>query len=243
MSKNFYSKPNPLNNNDIQNYSKRHILSKRENNGFFIKRNLKVNELKKYPLEIAVYEGDKDNQTNLEKFKGILWSIEIQNRKLIASQFTRGCSLEIYFHELDETVKLLWKPKTIPIIYPIRTNPIENHREEYRKRLGHNYCRELVENSKIIQDIPKKNKEEVLFLFTTDEIKDKAFLITSNGNRKQWKENILIEYFDDTPLILSIPGISKIDIFITQPINKEYRFELEIKSFNNITLKSIPFYK
>ena len=234
MKENIYSIPKSLNNNDIQNYSKRHISSKGESNGFFIQRNLKVKELKKYPLEITVYQ--EDNNTNREKFKGYLWNIEIQNSKFIVSKFVRNCSLELYSYELDKTLILLWKPKTIPDSYSTVANITENHREEYRKRLGHDYTRELVDKSNKAKDIPEGNTEELLFLFTSNEL-DKAVLVTSSGSIMFNNEiNLFVNRIDENSLILPIPSVSKITFRFLNPIKKESNFQLNIKTFDDMVL-------
>jgi hypothetical protein len=147
--------------------------------------------------------------------------------------------LEFYSYELDKTLKLLWKPKTIQDNYSTVANITENHREEYRKRLGHDYTRELVDKSSKVKDIPEGNIEDLLFLFTSNEL-DKAFLVTSSGSIMFNNEvNLFVNRIDDTSLILPIPSISKVTFRFLEPIKKESNFQLNIKTFDDIILTPI----
>lgn len=216
---------------------------------FLIKPHIYVNNnLLKYSKQIIVSNAENDNGIllNPEKFNIYLWTIHIKNKYPLISQTASNLYASLYIHDLQNNVQLLWKPTyDLPNIYFPAANITENYRDEYKKRLPHDYCETFLQrnNIKNLIDIPKGSEREIFFLFTTEEFKDKAFLISPSRDSTQWKEGIFFQCFNDIPLTIPIPNKSRIDLLLQSTNRKEYRFELDIKSYKKINLNPVPFFK
>jgi hypothetical protein len=183
---------------------------------------------------------------NPEKFSLNLWDIGIKNKYPIISTSEKNVQASLYIHDIQKNIQLLWKPiQNLPTIYFPTANITENHREEYKKRLPHDYCETFLQSNNLTKftDIPKRSEREILFLFTTEEFENKAFLITPSTDSNIWIDDTFFECINDIPLILPIPSKSRIDLLLQSTNSYEYRFELDILSYDNIKLNSLSFYK
>ena len=202
------------------------------------------NDLLKYSKEITVSKGEDDNSIllNPEKFNLNLWSIEIKNKYSIISKTEKNVQASLYIHDIQKNIQLLWKPiQILPRIYFPAANITENHREEYKKRLPRDYCETFLQSNNLTKftDIPKGSAREILLLFITEEFENKAFLITPSTDSNQWKDSLFFECINDIPLILPIPSKSRIDLLLQSINSYEYRFELDIISYDSIKLKPL----
>ena len=205
-------------------------------------------DLLKYTKEITVSKGEDDNGIllNPEKFNLNLWSIGIKNKYSIISKNEKNVQASLYIHNIQKNIQLLWKPiQNLPTIYFPAAHIIENHREEYKRRLPHDYCETFLQSNNLTKftDIPKGSAREIVLLFTTEEFENKAFLITPSTDSNQWKDSLLMECINDIPLLLPIPTRSQIDLLLQSTNSYGYRFELDIISYDSIKLKPLSFYK
>ena len=213
----------------------------RNNKAFFIKPRLEVNNsLKKYRHKITVCRGKRENGTLVdpEDFDVYIWTFDIHNKYSIISEFVRKCSASLYLDQLATGIDLRWKPFFEPTTTyeELAGLTVDNTpRKEYQRRLGYEYSDILLSKGTETNNIPKGEHRELYFLLTFSE-SNNAFLITDEGTMG-WREDMLSKHVNDVFLMLSIPSKSKIHINLNVT-NKVHRFELEIKSYDEINLNS-----